>query len=244
MTAQLQAELLKQRSTRTNVGLLLGLLALVVFAVLLHALSLPADELVSASDQVLVFAWGTLGALFAGLVGAMAITGEIRHGTIRPTFLVTPRRGTVVQAKVVASALIGLGFGLLAEALAVAVGSAVLAARGIDIQLDRSDVALLLIGGMAAAALWAAIGVGVGALVRNQVATLVGIFAWLLFVENLLTSFVPDAAKFAPGSAGAAITGENRDALLDPAVGALLLAAYAAVAATAGLFATVRRDVP
>lgn len=61
--------------------------------------------------------------------------------------------------------------------------------------------------------------------------------------RNLLTSFVPDAAKFAPGSAGAAITGENRDALLDPVVGALLLTAYAAVAALAGLFATVRRDV-
>jgi ABC-2 type transport system permease protein len=243
VTAQLRAELLKQRSTRTSLGLLLGLLALVLLAVLLHALSLPADQLAGPSDQVLVFAWGTLGALFAGLLGAIAITGEIRHGTIRPTFLVTPRRGSVVEAKIAASALVGVGFGLIAEALAIAVGSAALAGRGIDIKLDRGDIALLLVGGMSAAALWAVIGVGIGAVLRNQVATLVGICAWLLVVENLLTSFVPDAGKFAPGTAGTAITGENSDALLDPALGALLLAAYAAAAAFGGWIATVRRDV-
>ena len=33
----------------------------------------------------------------------MAITSEFRHGTIRSTFLVTPRRSRVIAAKVVAS---------------------------------------------------------------------------------------------------------------------------------------------
>ena len=53
-----------------------------------------------------------LGALFAALLGALSITTEIRHGTIRPTFLFTPRRGRVLWAKVWASVLIGAGFGL------------------------------------------------------------------------------------------------------------------------------------
>jgi hypothetical protein len=242
--ARLRSELLKQRSTFTNLGLFLAMLALVLLAVLLHAVAVPADRLQTASDQVQVFRFGALlGALFAGLVGALSITGEIRHGTIRPTFLVTPRRGEVVAAKVVISALVGTVFGLVAAGVAVGVGSAALAAREIPITLDAGDYTLMPLGGIAAAALWAPIGVGLGALVRNQVATLVAIFLWLFFIENLLVDFVPGAGKFAPGAAAAAITGLDPDRLLAPAFGALLLAVYAAATAAAGWIATLRRDV-
>jgi hypothetical protein len=242
--AQLRSELLKQRSTFTNLGLFLAMLALVLLAVLLHAVAVPADRLQTAADQVQVFRFGALlGALFAGLVGALSITGEIRHGTIRPTFLVTPRRGEVVAAKVVISALVGTVFGLVAAGVAVGVGSAALAAREIPITLDAGDYTLMPLGGIAAAALWAPIGVGLGALVRNQVATLVAIFLWLFFIENLLVDFVPGAGKFAPGAAAAAITGVDPDRLLAPAFGALLLAAYAVATAAAAWIATLRRDV-
>ncbi len=244
MSAQLRSEFLKQRSTFTNLGLLLAMLALVLLAVLLHAVAVPADRLQTTSDQVQVFRFGALlGALFAGLVGALSITGEIRHGTIRPTFLVTPRRGQVVAAKIVISALIGTLFGLLAAVVAVGVGSAALGARGIPITLDAGDYTLMPLGGIAAAALWAPIGLGLGALLRNQVATLVSIFLWLLFIENLLVDFVPGVGKFAPGAAAAAITGLDRETLLAPAAGALLLVLYAATTAAAGWIATLRRDV-
>jgi len=245
VTAQLRSELLKQRSTFTNLGLFLAMLALVLLAVLLHALTPPAGQLESASNQVQVFRFGSLlGALFAGLVGAMSITGEIRHGTIRPTFLMTPRRGRVVTAKIVASGLVGIVFALVAVGVALGVGSAALAARGIPITLDGSDYTLMPAGGIASAALWAPIGLGLGALLRNQVASLVAIVLWLFFIENLLLDFVPGAGRFAPGAAAAAITGLDRDTLLAPAPGALLLALYAAAIAAAGWIATVRRDVP
>ncbi|MGH3005830.1 MAG: ABC transporter permease subunit [Gaiellaceae bacterium] len=244
MTAQLRSELLKQRSTFTNLGLFLAMLALVLLAVLLHALTPPAGQLESASDQVQVFRFGSLlGALFAGLVGAMSITGEIRHGTIRPTFLITPRRGRVVAAKIVASGLVGIVFGLVAVGAALGAGSAALAARGIPITLDGGDYTLVPVGAVAAAALWAVIGLGIGALLRNQVATLVAIFLWLFFIENVLIDFVPGAGRFAPGAAAAAITGLDPDRLLAPALGALLLGLYAAAAAVAGSLATSRRDV-
>jgi hypothetical protein len=245
VSGQLRAELLKHGSTFTNFGLFLAMLGLVVLAVLLHALALPADRLASASDQVQVFRFGALlGSLFAGLVGAMSITGEIRHGTIQPTFLITPRRGRVIAAKIVAGGLVGTVFGLTAVGVAVGVGSAALAARGVPMTLDSGDYALMPAGGVAAAALWAPLGLGLGALVRNQVATLVGIFLWLFFIENLLIDFVPGAGKFAPGAAAAAMTGLDPETLLAPAAGALLLAAYAAAAAAAGMLATLRRDVP
>jgi ABC-2 type transport system permease protein len=248
VTAQLRAELLKQRSTRTNLGLLAALLGLVLLAVLLHGFGLPARNVDSTSEQLtMVLGWGEkLGAVFAGLLGAMSITGEIRHGTIRPTFLVTPRRARVLAAKVIASLSFGAGFGLIATALAAGVGSVALGTRGIDNQLDGGDYALFVAGGAAAAALWATIGVGIGALVRNQVPTLIGICAWLLFVEGLLVgdlTGVGDVGQFAPGAAAAAISGQDPDSLLAPAVGLVLLAVYAAAAALAGSLATDRRDV-
>jgi ABC-2 type transport system permease protein len=245
--AQFRAELLKQRSTTTSLGLLAGMLGLVLFAVILHGLGLPAENVRGRSEQLMVFGRGEfLGALFAALVGAMSITTEFRHGTIRPTFLVTPRRGRVIAAKVWVSTSIGAGFGLMASAQAAGVGTAALRARGIDVRLDGGDYVLLLIGGAAAAALWAAIGVGLGALLRNQVPTLVGICAWLLFVEGLLVgdiAGVTDIGRFAPGALGEAISGQDPDTLLAPAVALVLLTLYATAAAVAGSLATVRRDV-
>jgi ABC-2 type transport system permease protein len=245
--AQLSAELLKQRSTETALGLFVGLLGLVLVAVLLHGFGLPADNLAGASNQLMVLGRGEfLGVLFAGLLGALSITSEVRHGTIRPTFLVAPARGRVVAAKVCASTLIGAGFGLAGAALAVGAGIAALEARGIDVRLSGGDYALLLAGSAPAAALWAAIGVGLGAIVRDQVPTVVGISAWLLFVEGLLVGDVAgvgDLGRFAPGAAAAAITGQDPETLLAPATALVVLAAYAAATAVLGSIATTRRDV-
>ncbi len=246
MIAQFRAELLKMRSTRTNLGLCAAMVGLVLFVVLLHGFSVPMERVSRRSDQLqLVFGWAALlGSLFAALLGALAITGEFRHGTIRPTFLVTPRRGRVVAAKVWASMLIGSALGLIAAAVATAVGSAALAMRGLAIRLDGGDYALLLVGCAAAAALWAAIGVGLGAVVRSQVPTMVGICAWLLFVEGLLlgdVGLVGDVGRFMPGALGKAASGQ--DLRLAPGLAVFLLALYAAAAAIVGWVATTRRDV-
>lgn len=245
MTAELRAELLKQRSIPTTVALLAGMLGLVLLAVVLHGIGLSAATLASADNQLMVLGRGEfLGALFAGLLGAMSVTAEIRHGTIRPTFLVSPWRGRVVAAKVGISSMLGAGFGLAASALAVVVGAGALGARGIDVQIDGSDYALLIVGGTAASALWAAIGVGIGAILRDQVPTLIGISAWLLFVEGLFGENLVDVSKFAPGTLAMAVSGQEPGALLAPGISLLLLFLYAAAATVAGSVATSRRDVP
>jgi ABC-2 type transport system permease protein len=245
--AQLRAELLKQRSTRTGLALFVTMLGLVLLAVFLHGFGLSAGDLEGTDVQLMVFGRGEfLAATFAALLGAMSFTAEIRHGTIRSTFLVTPRRGRVVAAKVAASMLIGTGFGLLAGAAAVGAGAPALRARGIDVQLDGGDYVLLVLGSAVAAALLAAVGVGVGALVRNQVPTLIGICAWLLFVEGLLVGDVGglgDVGRFLPGAAASAISGQDPGTLLAPETALVLLAFYAAATALTGALATSRRDV-
>jgi ABC-2 type transport system permease protein len=244
VTGQLRAELLKQRSTQTTLFLFLAMVGLVALASALHVLAPTASDLSSHNHQLQVFEVGTrVGMLFAALVGAMAITAEIRYGTIRPTFLVTPRRGPVLAAKLAVSALAGIAFGLLAEVLMAGATTAALASRGIDNQLTTSDYVQLLAGGMTAAALWATIGLGVGAVVRNQVATLVGLCAWMLLIENLLLPFVPDAGRVTPGGAGLALAGSVADKLLAPASAALVLVLYATAVSAVGWMATLRRDV-
>jgi len=244
MIAQLRSELLKQRSTSTALGLLVALLGLVALAVLLHGVGLSSADLAERDNQLMVFGRGEfLGALFAALLGAMSITSEIRHGTIRPTLLVCPRRRRVVAAKAGVGVLLGAGFGLAASALAAGVGAVTLRGRGIDVQLDGGDYALLVAGGTAAAALWAAIGVGIGAIVREQVPTLVGIAAWLLFVEGLFGGNLADVSRFAPGTLGMAVSGQEPDTLLAPGISFVLLALYAAAAGFAGALATDRRDI-
>jgi ABC-type transport system involved in multi-copper enzyme maturation permease subunit len=246
MRALIHSEWLKQRSTRTSLGLFAATLGLVLLAVLLHSL-LPAEELGNARIQLMVLGRGEfLGALFAALLGALSITAEIRHGTIRSTFLFSPRRARVIAAKVSVGIAIGAGLGLVAGAVAVSAGIAAFRARGIDLQLDGTEQVLLVAGSGAAAALWAAIGVGIGALVGHQVPALVGICAWLLFVEGLLAGDLVglgDVGRLLPGSAAAAISGQDPGTLLAPAAGLALLAAYAAATALVGALAISRRDI-
>ena len=246
MSAQLRAELLKLRSTRSTLGLGAALLGLIVCVVLLHAVAVPAAHLSQRAEQLtLVFGRAALlGSLFAALLGALAFTGEVRHGTIRPTFLVTPQRGRVVAAKVGVSLLVGSAFGVSAAAVALGVGSAALAARGIEMRLTGGDDAVLLAGCAAAAALWAAIGVGVGAVVRQQVPTVVGLCAWLLFVETVLlgdVGLVGDVGRYTPGALAKAASGQ--DPQLAAGLAVVLLALYAAAAVAAGWAITTRRDV-
>jgi ABC-type transport system involved in multi-copper enzyme maturation permease subunit len=248
MTAQLRSELLKQRSTRTNLLLLGWMAGLVVLVVALHVLSFSTSSLADADNQVKILGLGTsIGALFAALLGALSITGEFRSGTIRPTLLVTPRRTRVIAAKALAALAAGVAIGLLAEALAAGAEAIGLAARGVHIELAAGDYAQLLAGGALGGALFAAIGVGIGAMVRNQVAALIGLCVWLLFIEPLLLADVPSVARYAPESAAGAVAGaiqsQIADSLTAPALGVLLLVAYAALSVCAGALLVTRRDV-
>lgn len=247
MSAAVRSELFKQRSTRTVLGLFGTMLGLVLLVVLVHGLGLAAENFDSTSKQLTVlFGWGEVfGAMFAGLVGAMSFTGEIRYGTILPTFLVNPVRGQVVAAKVWVSMIIGFAFGMVSGAVVAGVGTAALDERGIGVHLGFDGYAHVIFGSAVAAALWGAIGVGVGAVIRSQVPALVGIVVWLLFVENLLVGDIAGVGavgRLLPGAAGRAISGQDPNVLLSPTVSLIVLALYAAAAAVIGSIATVRRD--
>ena len=243
MIAQTKAELLKLRSTRTTLGLVLGMIALIVLFALLAGLLTKTENLTSVEDQRGLLGVGSISGVFSALAGVLLVTSEFRFGTIRPTFLFTPRRSRVISAKLAASVLAGLVFGAAGEAIGFGIGYICLAARGIPLALHGGALTLILLGTVAAVALWGAIGVGVAAIVRNQIGTVVGLLAWGFIVENLLFAFVPSVGRLTPGEAENALSGFTTRHLLSAPAGAAVLIFWAAALALIGGALTARRDV-
>lgn len=243
MTDQLLSELRKMRSTRTNLGLLAGMVALILVFLLTIGLTGTSSDLADTEHQHRVFSVGTQAALFATLIGVMAITSEFRHGTIRPTFVVTPHRGRVVSAKVIASLLMGLAFGTFAIGLSFGIGYAVLAARGAHLALDTNHVVLLVLGSIGMTAVWAALGVGLGAVIRNQVFAVIALIVWTGLVNPIIDAAAPGAGRWTPVAASASVTADPTSYLLSPLAGGLVLVVYAVIFIAAGHFMVARRDV-
>ncbi|MEP6640723.1 MAG: hypothetical protein ABJB93_02330 [Gaiellales bacterium] len=218
MIRQSRAEVLKIRSTRTSLGLALGMIAIVLLFVLLTALLSSVSSLTGQEDQRNLFSIGSFAGLFSALAGILLVTGEYRFGTIRPTFLFNPSRVQVVAAKVTASLLAGFVFAVVGEALSVGVGAVILNSRGITLSLHSHDYELLTLGTLVGTALWGGIGVGLGMIVRNQVGAIIGLLAWGFVIENLLFALAPSVGRLTPGQAQNGFMGLTTDHLLSPAV--------------------------
>ncbi len=243
MITQTKAELLKVRSTRTTIGLMLGMIALILLFTLLTGLLSDAAGLSTKEDQRQLLSVGSLAGVFSALAGLLLVTSEYRYGTIRPTILFTPKRSRVLAAKVIAGALAGIAFGVVGEGVGWAIGYAILDGRNIAFVLNSGDVALLALGGLGGIALWGAIGAGLGAIIRNQVGAVITLLAWGFVVDNLLFGLVPSIGRLTPTRAQDALIGLTVKNLLAPAAGALVLIAWTVVLAAIGLTLTARRDV-
>ena len=243
MIGSLRSELLKIRSTRATLGLVSGMVVLVLMVVVLTGVFATRSELTGAAGQRTLLGFGSLAILFAALAGVLLVTGEYRHGTIRPTMLFTPRRGKVVAAKLVASVLAGLTFGLVAGGFGFLTGWLILAVRAIPLTLSGGGIGLLIGGTIAGSLLWGALGVGLGLIVRNQVGALLVVLAWILVVEPLVFTLVPAVGRWFPGQAVNALSGVMTPHLLAPALAGPVLVAWAAGLGLVGATLLARRDV-
>ncbi len=103
----------------------------------------------------------------------------------------------------------------------------------------------MFLGATAGTVLYGAMGVAVGALIRNQAAALVVALAWMMVIENLFVGLLPELGRWLPGGAASALTSFSVGAgdLLPMWAAALVLAAYAVGFAVAGSRAVLERDV-
>lgn len=200
----------------------------------------------------------SVGYVFPLLLGALLVTGEFRHQTLTPTFLATPRRGVALGGKVVAGTVVGVLYGVIGIAASVGAGAGLLAVFGIETQLASTETWALIGRMVIACVLWSLIGIGVGTLLRNQVATIVGVLAFTQFVEPILRvvgGFVEglsSVTRYLPGAASDALVGSSFFSMFTGAVGVeplewwvggLLLLGYAAVFLLLGWLFSWRRDV-
>ena len=244
MRAQLRSELLKLRTTRTTLWLLLGAVAIVLLEVFADVFSDNLHTISTENEQRVVFGAGTLGALFAAYTGMILVTNEFRYGTIRPTLLFEPRRRVVVGAKLIAAALVGAVFGVVGVALSFAAGYATLAARGVDFVVSGGHVALAASGTIAGCVLCAMIGLALGALIRHQVGAIVFLAAWFLTFEQILFGAAPSVGRYLPGKAVSALAGVTTPDLLSPTVGGFALVVWTLGFVALGMARTKRGDIP
>ena len=186
MTPLLRAELIKLRTTRTFLALTA---AAVGTSLLITVLVSILDE--PTRDDVLydVFSSDT-SSLFITILAVVGITGEWRHHTITNSLLAAPDRLRFLAAKTIAFAAAGLVLSVLISIAITIVGLAILTIRDLPTP-GAGELLELLARNALVAALLGAFGVGIGALVRNQVVAVVG----LLVVGFAIDPLVAAAAR-------------------------------------------------
>jgi ABC-type transport system involved in multi-copper enzyme maturation permease subunit len=255
MTGVLRSEWTKLHSLRSTRAALVVAVGLVIgIGVLVALLSVSDwtayDEAHKAGYNSLERSLGGiyLAQLAFGVLGVLLVTGEYTTGMIRATFAAVPKRLPVLWAKLGVFGAITLVLGTIACLIAFLGGQAIFAGKHVDAGLGDPGVlravlgAGLFLGGMGA------LGVGLGALIRNSagaIATLTG----LLFVVPVIVSALPQSwsepiGKYLPTNAGAAIiaTHPSPDSL-GPWTGLGILGAWAAVSIALAAVMLMRRDV-
>ncbi len=246
MTTLLRSEFIKLRTTRTFVALtaVAGGLSLLV-TVLTGVLSEPQPE-----DVVVDIFANDFSSAFILILAVIGITGEWRHRTITGALLAAPDRLRFLAAKAVAFAGAGLVLSLLISAAVTVVGLVFVGVRDLP-GPDVGELAEYVTRSAGLAALVGAFGVALGALVRNQVAAIVGVLVATFVLEPMLLAIVPEVGRFGPFVAlptaatgiDPAAVGLDEANLLNPQLATLALLGWIGIAFAAGVALLRRRDV-
>jgi ABC-2 type transport system permease protein len=246
MTALLKAEVIKLRTTRTFIALAAVAIGL---GLLLTALTALIGE--SSKEDVLtdVFANDT-SSFFILVLAVVGISGEWRHRTITSSLLAAPDRLRFLAAKTVAFSVVGVVLSLFISLSVAALGFTILEIRDLPTP-DAAELIELTVRCAVLAALLGAFGVGIGAIVRNQVVAVVGILAATFMLEPIVLAVLPEAGRYGPlvalPTAASGIdpeaVGLDEARLLDPTAAMLVLLAWIGAVFAAGAALLRGRDV-
>ena len=258
MIRQIRVELLKLRTTRLSYGLLAtaaGLTAL--FAVLEaaraggHGANTPAS-LSTAAGFSSVISGGVWALLLAAVLGVIDLQRRVpaRHGDAHLPGHAGPDPGAGRQGGRRRRGRGAIRPGRLRHRRRG--GAGVRDRPRLSGPARRRHPGPLRAGHLLAGALLAAIGVGVGSLLRSQLAGVIGVFVWTIVIESLLGGLFPAIRPYLPYTAATTLSGTSLGgAAFGPAHGvsggtplpfaaaAALLAALAVVLAAAAARTTV-----
>src|SRR4051794_32191427 len=213
----------------------------------------------AATQAVTIFTSGRLiGVLLACLLGIVLITSEYRHQTATTTFLLTPNRTTVMISKLITAVLLAAVIWLVSTVISLITGVIYLHAEGYGSQLGHGSVLGAVLLNLAAYAIWAVFGIGLGALIRSQLGATVtatvlclggaaaagGLFD-LLNAYVIKEDWILTAQVVVPVIASTVMTSPTKAFTESPAqwVGAAVLIGYGLVAGAVGISILRRRDL-
>jgi len=217
--------------------------------------------------------------LLALVLGVLIITGEYRHKTVTPTFLAEPRRGRVVMAKLGTAFGGGVALGVLTMLMGLVLGFVLVAVKvhscltslsragvqqGLSQTMCRAQHGLYFVatthemwhewsriapGVILGTGLFAIYGLGLGALLKNQVVAIVVGLGFTLVVETIIGAIWPSIGEYLPGQAATALEDAGRTTfgettrLLPWWGGAVMLVVYGVALSVVGTLTTLRSDV-
>ncbi|MDA0180353.1 ABC transporter permease subunit [Solirubrobacter phytolaccae] len=179
-----------------------------------------------------------------GVLGAMVITGEYATGSIRSTFAAVPRRLPVLWSKLGVFLVSTLVLGTLASVIAFFCGQAIFATKDVDAALGDPHVLRAVLGCGLFLAAMGALGLALGALLRNTAAAITTL-SMVLFVVPIIVDLTPkgeEIGPYLPSAAGLTITQLDPGGPLSAWGGFGVLCAYVAATIALAAFLLVRRD--
>ncbi|RJL29979.1 ABC transporter permease [Bailinhaonella thermotolerans] len=255
MRRALAAEWIKLRSVRSTYWTLAGVPAAVVIAALLalHASSLYDGASAEAKANAVVSPLETVAAMIAQLclavLGVRSITAEHATGMLRTTFTAMPRRGAVLAAKAVLIGATGLVAGLATLFPAYFLSRWIAGDRPLVFNESTLSQDLpSLLAGASLVALFALVGLGLGAVLRNAATALGAIFAlWYvlpMIALNLPAPWGPRLGAVMLANLAFQLSGDPPypgALMLSPWIAAAAMFLYGAAALTAAALALTRR---
>lgn len=228
MAALVKSEWIKLTTTRLLLWMGLAACGYAVFQLVVQMVLAGMVGPEVWQDEAFVNAlFGAPGAavIFVLILGIVSMTSEFRHQTATTTFLASPRRERALAAKAIVLAVVAMIVAVLVFVLTTAITLIVLSGKD-HAALDWSVIAAIFGGVLLGYAVFAMLGVALGALLIGQAVAIVVAVLWLLLVEPLISAFKPEIGKWLPGNAMDAVL----QASAPPGVETVQLSVWAGVA--------------
>jgi ABC-2 type transport system permease protein len=197
-----------------------------------------------------------IGVIFALLLGVLIVTSEFANQTAAVTFVTVPRRTTVIAAKLAAAGCCGALFWLVGTVIAAVTTPLFLYSQHVSTSVAGWTVARSVLLNLLAFVAWGVFGLGLGAVLRSQMASViaaiavyVGSFGALLvftLLYNLLhQAWLLGGPVIAPAVASEVmITSGPAFPNAPPGwVGGVIMIGYTVALVAGGIALTKRRDV-
>jgi len=212
MTRLVRIEWLKLRTMRVGFGLLATSAALTALFASLEASRAGNSQsgvapLFTASGLGTVTTVTGWSMILSAVLGVIVTSGEYRHYTATLTYLATANRRRVLVAKSLTAAVAGAIFGLVSGLIATGVGLIFVTGHGYHVALGTGTLLGHIAGAAVGAALFGAIGAGIGALFRSQLAGVIGVFVWALVIESLIGGLFTSVRPYLPYTAATTLAG-------------------------------------